>query len=211
MAASSPVRPDTLPDNFPDPPALYPSALFRLQLVTAGRYLFESELKELLELAEIPRGAIESPSDDDGLNVAHVSRFYQELKLICGEDKAIAFGHDAFQDCTSLIPRANTPALARAVSSADKMFLRIRDAMSGFNRRTGMNVLVKWHGGAESDLFEDTAQQCYGYVAELPICHSLTGFLEEGIHYLSGVEVNLTEIECMARGALACRWHCALI
>jgi hypothetical protein len=181
-----------------------------LQLSTASRYLFETELKELLELAEIPRAVIESASDD-GLTVAQVSRFYQELKAICGEDKAVAFGRDAFQDCTSLIQRANVPALGRAVSSADKIFLRIRDAMAVFNRHTGMNVLVKWHGGAESDLFEDTAQQCYGYESDEPICHSLTGFLEEGIHYLSGVEVRMTEIECMARGALACRWHCALV
>ncbi len=211
MAAASPVRADPLPTNYAKSPASYPSTLFHLQLKTARRYLFDSELKDLLELAAIPRGVIEAAFESDFLTVAQVSYFFQEFKAICGETKALSFGRDAFHDCTSLIQRSNLPALGRSVSSSDKLFLRIRDAMSGFNRHTRMNVLVKWHGGAESDLFEDSAQHCYGYVSEAPICHTLTGFLEEGIHYLSGVKVKLTEIECMARGSLACRWHCSLL
>ncbi len=82
--------------------------------------------------------------------------------------------------------------------------------MATFNRQMDTNVIVKWHGGAESELFNDSAWSCYGYVSDEPICLVTTGFLEEAVAHLSGVKVVLQERECMAKGALTCRWHCAL-
>ena len=209
--ATVPSRPNALPRNFPAIPGNYSDALFRLQIETARRYLFETELKEVLELSEIPLEILQPDSGDIALTVYQIACFMQHLRVITGDVKAVAFGRDAFEGCTSLIGRtANVSPLLRAVSSADKLFLRVRDAMNGLNRQVGTNVLVKWHGGAESELFEDTGQHCYGYHHDAPICHTLTGFLEESIVYLSGVKVTLHETECMAHGALTCRWHCEL-
>jgi hypothetical protein len=193
-------------------PPGYSDALFRLQVDAARRYLFDTELKEALEEAAIPLDVLNITGTQQPLTVAQVAIFSQVLRDITGDDKAVEYGHEAFIRCTSLIPRAaNLPPVLRAVSSADKLFLRIREAMANFNRKTGQNVMVKWHGGAESDIFDDTAQACYGYIADAAICYTMTGFLEEAINNLSGVKVKLTEVECMARGAGSCRWHAALV
>jgi hypothetical protein len=185
--------------------------LFRLQIQAARRYLFDTELKELLEECGIPLEVADPTGPAVALTVADCSVFMQGLKQVAGEDKAVPFGRDAFNNCTSIIVRSgNLPPILRAVSSADKLFLRVRDAMSAFNRKVGSNILVKWHGGAESELFDDTAQHCYGYTAAEPICETMTGFLEAAILYLSGVKVAVQETECMAKGAFSCRWHCTL-
>jgi hypothetical protein len=177
----------------------------------ARRYLFETELRELLEEAQIPEEAMNSSGDSFPLSVAQVAVFNQGLSYISGEDKAIAYGREAFQKCTAIIARGtNIPPVLRAVSSADKLFLRIRESMANFNRQMDTNVIVKWHGGAESEVFSDSAWSCYGYVSSQPICLVTTGFLEEAISHLSGVKVVMEERECMAKGALTCRWHCAL-
>jgi hypothetical protein len=208
MASAS--RTNTVPKNYPPTPADYPLVMFRPQIEAAKRYLFEGELKEVLEQSGLPLEVLDPESEFD-LNVAHVACFVQNLKLVAGEDKGEGYGRDAFKKTTPLFARGTgTLPVLRAVSAADKVFLRIRDAMSIYNRQFGANVIVKWHGGAQCDLFEDCAQHCYGFVAEEPICQTMTGFLEEAISSLSGVKVTLTESECMARGALACRWHCAL-
>jgi hypothetical protein len=208
---TSASRAKTVPKNYPSAPAAYPLGLFRPQIEAAKRYLFESELKEVLELSNMPPGLMDSDSYDFALTVAHVACFVQNLKTVAGDDKGVGYGRDAFKQTAPLFARgtATLPVL-RAVSAVDKLFLRIRDAMSIYNRHFAANVLVKWHGGAQSDLFEDTAQHCYGFVADEPICQTMTGFLQEAIGSLSGVKVTLEEVECMARGALACRWHCSL-
>ncbi len=212
MAAYS--KPKAIPTNYPPKPVEYPMAAFRALLETAQRYLFESELKEVLQDCQIPADVLKPTSPDLHLTVAEIAGFVQGLKTFMGDDKGIPYGRDAFHKAAALVNRGapNVAPALRAVSSQDKQFLRIRDAMSGFNRYFGANVLVKWHGGIDSDLFEDTGQHCYGFTAdsEEMICQTLTGFLEEAIVSMSGVKVVLTEAECMARGALACRWHCAL-
>jgi hypothetical protein len=207
---TSASRAKTVPKNYPPTPADYPLAMFRPQIEAAKRYLFESELKEVMEQSGLPVELIDSDSDFR-LTVAHIACFVQNLKTFAGEDKGEGYGRDAFKKTAPLFVRGTgTMQVLRAVSAADKVFLRIRDAMSVYNRQFGANVIVKWHGGAQCDLFEDCAQHCYGFVADEPICQTMTGFLMEGISSLSGVKVNLTEAECMARGALACRWHCTL-
>jgi hypothetical protein len=204
-------RPRTVPKNYPNTPAEYPLNLFRPQIEAARRYLFDSELKEVLESAGLPLELLEEGEADFALTVAHVACFVQTLKTVSGAEQAEGYGRDAFKRTVPLLARGSaTLPVLRAVSAVDKLFLRVRDAMSIYNRYFGANVLVKWHGGAESDLFEDTAQHCYGFVADEPICQTMSGFLEEAIHSLSSVKVVLAESECMARGGLACRWHCKL-
>src|SRR5258708_28132726 len=159
-----PTRPNALPRNFPAIPGNYSDALFRLQIETARRYLFETELKEVLELSEIPLEILQPDSGDIALTVYQIACFMQHLRVITGDVKAVAFGRDAFEGCTSLIGRtANVSPLLRAVSSADKLFLRVRDAMNGLNRQGGTNVLVKGPGGAEAGLFGGKGQPCYRY------------------------------------------------
>ncbi len=208
MASAS--RAKTVPKNYPPTPADYPLAMFRPQIEAAKRYLFESELKEVMEMSGLPLELLEEDSDF-ALTVAHLASFVQNLKTFAGDDKGADYGRDAFKQAAPLFARGTgTLPVLRAVSAADKLFLRIRDAMSVYNRQFNADVLVKWHGGAQCELFEDCAQHCYGYVADEPICQTMTGFLQEAISSLSGVKVTLAESECMARGALACRWHCAL-
>jgi hypothetical protein len=210
MATSS--RPKTVPKNYPVKPADYPFGMFRPLLETAQRYLFENELKEVLQDCGLPLDVLNPSVNDFSLTVAHVACFVQGLKEFTGDEKAIPYGRDAFRRAAPLFPRGvvGVTSTLRSVSANDKLFLRIRDAMSSYNRQFGANVMVKWHGGAESDLFEDTGQHCYGFSSDQMICQTLTGFLEEAIAELSGVKVALAERDCMARGALACRWHCAL-
>src|SRR5215510_5813534 len=204
-------RPKILPDNFPKSPTAYPVNLFRLQVDAAKRYLFEPELIEVLNAASLSHDLMNATGSYIAISVAQVSIFMQELKAIVGEDKAHDYGRESFMRVAPLIPTPNPISpMSRAVSSIDKLFLRIRDSMAGFNRQIGASVLVKWHGGQESDLFEDTAQHCYGYSWDTPACQTQTGFLQSAIGYLSGIQVELTETECMATGALTCRWKCVL-
>lgn len=206
-----PNRPKLLPENFPRSPTAYPVNLFRLEVDAARRFLFEPELKEVLDVASLSHDLMNPTGSYIAISVAQVSTFMQELKAIVGEDKAYSYGQEAFLKVAPLIPKPNPMSpMWRAVSSIDKLFLRIRDSMAGFNRQIGASVLVKWHGGHESDLFEDTAQHCYGYTWDAPACQTQTGFLQAAIGYLSGIQVELTETECMATGALTCRWKCIL-
>ncbi len=198
-----------LPKNYPAVPARYPLAMFRLQLETASRYLYEGEVKEALTTAMIPLDAL-TGAGDPALNVAQVACFMQELRSTIGAEKALLFGRDAFAKTAPLIPKSTLPPLPRAVSTSDKLFLRVREAMALLNKQIGSNFIVKWHGGVESDIFEDSGQHCYGYIGKELACTTLTGYLQEAITQLSGVKMTIIESECMATGALACRWHCQL-
>ena len=203
-------RPNTLPDNYPATPASYPIGMFRLQVEAAKRYLFESELKEILEAADLPPNLLDTGNNEARLNVAQMACFFQGMRAVIGDTKAVEYGQDAFKRLMPVLSRTTTSNLLRPVSSVDKQFLRIRDAISGYNQRVGANFLVKWHGGAECDLFEDTGQHCYGFTSDELICPTMIGFLQQAIGGLSGIKVLLDESECMATGALACRWHCRL-
>ncbi len=198
-----------LPRNYPAQPARYPLSMFRLQLLAAARYLFEGELREALTLANIPLDALTNGSDP-ALNVAQVAAFMQELKEIVGDEKALQFGREAFLKVAPSLSRPTLPPVNRAVSSSDKLFLRIRESFAALNRQCGSNFLVKWHGGAECDIFEDSGQHCYGYAGQSMACQTLTGYLQEASGYLSNVKMTVVESECMVTGALACRWHCNL-
>src|SRR5258708_329480 len=204
-------RPGTLPKNYKAIPAPYPDLLFRVQMDAARRYLFDGELKELLEASQIPLKILESGVEPVGITVQHYAAFAQGLREICDDDKALSYGHDAFNRCATLMqrPGAGSPLL-RAVSSADKLFLKIKDSLVTFNRYIGTDVIAKWHGGAECDMFDDTAQACYGYTSDEPICMTMSGFLEAGSQTIAGVKIKATEVECMAKGAPTCRWHCTL-
>jgi len=204
---SYPRRAEALPRNYPVVPARYPLPMFRLQFEAAGRYLYESERREALLAAQIPPEAL-SGSAELTINVSHVAIFVQELTVLCGSDKARTFGREAFQKNVSLVPRPALTTPQRAVSESDRLFLRVREAAATLNRLTGSNFMVKWHGGAEADIFEDTGQHCYGYICDQLACVALTGYLSEAVAYLAGVKMQIVESECMALGALACRWHC---
>lgn len=204
------VKATPLPKNFPSIPARYPIALFRLQLDAAKRYMYEGELKEILKTAQIPLDVL-SGVGEPILNVSQIAHFMQELRMMVGDDSAQRYGREAFQHVSPLFPRApGSTSAGRSVSSSDKLFLRLRDAMAVLNKTSGSNFIVKWHGGAEADIFEDTAQNCYGFQGKGVTCATMTGFLEEAIVYLSGVKMNIHESECMANGSLSCRWHCNL-
>jgi hypothetical protein len=212
--STNPYRPNTLPKNFSSSPANYPSGLFRLQLSAARRYLFDGELKEVMDAASLSPDFLNPIGADLPLTVAQVSIFVQGIKGITGDDRALEYGREAFTKVVSLIPRGQNYSnigLLRTISDKNKLFLRIRESMFSFNKQVGSNVLVKWHGGEESELFEDTGQHCYGYKFGAPCCHTLTGFLESAILHMSGLKVELIERECMATGGLACRWHCHLV
>jgi hypothetical protein len=199
-----------VPKNFPTTPARYPLNIFRLQVDAARRYLFEGELKEALTKASIPLDVL-TGAGEPVINVAQVSEFTQELREMVGDEQAQRYGREAFQHVSPLLPRASgSTSAGRSVSSSDKLFLKVRDAMAVLNKTIGANFIVKWHGGAEADIFEDTALHCYGYTGKGLACCSMTGFLEESIIYLSGVKMTIAESECMANGALSCRWHCRL-
>ena len=204
-----PRKPDQVPKNYPPVPVRYPLALFRLQLDAAKRYLFEGEIKDILTSAMIPLDVLTLASDPV-LNVSQIACFMQELREVIGSEKAVQFGHEAFTRSATALSRLALPSVPRSVSSEDKLFLRVREAMAGLNRQCGSNLIVKWHGGAEADIFEDTGQHCYGFVAKEVVCQTMTGYLQESIQVLAGVRMNLLESECMVTGSLACRWHCTL-
>jgi hypothetical protein len=206
---ASPKKADVLPKNFPATPTRFPLPMFRLLLDAAARYLFEGERREALLTAQIPLDVL-TGTGDPALNVAHVAVFMQELAVITGPEKAVAFGRDAFTKMTSLVSRPTLTPTQRAVSSSDKLFLRVREAAATLNRLTGSDFIVKWHGGAEADIFEDSGQHCYGYTGDQPACATLTGYVDEAAAYLAGVKMQIIESECMVTGALACRWHCKL-
>ncbi|MEP7287790.1 MAG: hypothetical protein ABI947_18705 [Chloroflexota bacterium] len=208
MSTTIPIRPNALPKNYPAVPAVYPTALFRLQVEAVQRYLYETELKEILTEAAIPLDVLNVASRRVMLTVAHSAVFMQALQEIIDDDKAVDYGHEAFIRCASMIPRsANIPFIQRTLSSGDRQNNRIRESLAGFNHETGMNVSLKWRDSGEFDLLDDAAQHCYGYIASTPICHIMTGYLEESIFYLLGAKVALAETNCMALGAATCCWH----
>src|SRR5690349_17287262 len=100
-----PTRPDATPRNYPADPPPYPDSIFRLEVEAARRYLFETELKELLEEAQIPDEAMNPGGDPFALSVAQVAVFNQGLRSISGDDRAIAYGREAFQKATAIIAR----------------------------------------------------------------------------------------------------------
>jgi len=127
MSASIPTRPKVLPKNFPAVPPAYSDALFRLQVQAARRYLFDTELKELLEQCGLPLEIADPAGPAIALTVADCSAFMQGLKQLAGEDKALPFGRDAFNSCTSIIVRSgNLPPVLRAVSSSSERRLSLR-------------------------------------------------------------------------------------
>lgn len=200
---------DVLPKNYPPTPVRFPLPMFRLQLEAAARYLFEGERREALLAAGIPLDVLTGASDP-AVNVAQISMFMQALVALTGPEKATAFGREAFHKMAALIPRPTLTPAQRAVSSSDKLFLRVREAAATLNRLTSSNFIVKWHGGAEADIFEDSGQHCYGYVGDQLACATLTGYLDEAAAHLASVKMQIIESECMVTGALACRWHCKL-
>ncbi|MHB8630071.1 MAG: hypothetical protein ACYDBJ_27990 [Aggregatilineales bacterium] len=202
-------RADILPKNYPPTPVRFPLPMFRLQLEAAARYLFEGERREALLAAQIPLDVL-TGTGDPALNVAQIAVFMQALTALIGPDKATDFGHEAFQKMTTLVPRPTLTPAQRSVSSSDKLFLRVREAAATLNRLTSSNFIVKWHGGAEADIFEDTGQHCYGYAGDQLACATLTGYLYEAAAHLASVKMQIIESECMVTGALACRWHCKL-
>jgi hypothetical protein len=211
MAIAKLARPSVLPKNFPERATAYPLPLFRLQVEAARRYLFENELKECLTAASIPLEILGMAEVEIALTILHVAKFMQNLKQFVGDEKALAYGHEALSKATAVIPKPTIQQpILRGVSPADKAFLRVREALAVLNRQLNTDIIIKRHGDTEADIFEDSGLHCYGFVAEAPACQTLTGFFEEAILYLSGSKVKLVETECMALGALACRWHCYL-
>ncbi len=205
-------RPPRLPTNYPAQPAPFPSRLFRLQVEAAQRYLFETELKEALEAIGLIFAEVIQPNWTGQLvHVGQVARFMQGLRAIVQDEKARTYGTEALRKSMPALPRPSGAQERRRVSSADKTFLRIREVMAMLNAEAGASYLVKWHGGADCDVFEDSGQHCYGYLSESPACHTMTGYLEEAIRQFAGLQVRIEETECMALGGLACRWHCHLI
>src|SRR5437762_6331680 len=102
MASTS--RAKTVPKNYPSTPADYPLAMFRPQIEAAKRYLFESELKEVMDQSGLPLELIDSDTDFN-LTVAHLACFVQNLKAVAGADKGEDFGRDAFKKTAPLFAR----------------------------------------------------------------------------------------------------------
>ena len=48
---------------------------------------------------------------------------------------------------------------------------------------------------------------CAGKESNKPMCMYLTGNLEGGLHWLTGAEFHIAEVECRAMGAKACVWE----
>lgn len=203
-------RATQVPKNFPVTPARYPLPLFRLEVEATRRYMFEGEIKDALTQASIPLDVL-TGAGEPVVNNAQVAHFMQQLREVVGDDEKTAlYGREAFQKVSPLMPRLSGGNNSRSVSSSDKLFLRVREAIAVINKQYSCNYIIKWHGGAEADIFEDTGRHCYGYAGGGLACATITGFLEEGILYLSGIRMAVIESECMANGALACRWHCRL-
>src|SRR5258706_11097251 len=96
---AAPSRPATVPKNYPTPPASYPANLFRPQVEAAKRYLFESELKEVLKAAGLPPEIASNPAHSFTMTVVQLACFVQGLKEYTGEEKAFEYGRDAFKKC----------------------------------------------------------------------------------------------------------------
>jgi hypothetical protein len=202
-------RPAKVPANFPAQPGTINIALLRPRVQVAQRYLFETELKEILAEAKLPLELLSDAPLSGTITYVQNAIFMQELRKVIGTTKVVAFGREVFDKLSGQIARPpNLPRLKTGISLDDKIFLRVREACSIVTRELGFNVFAKWHGGAECNLFEDTAPHCFGYTSDSPVCDTLTGLLEQAILYYGGVKVTLKEVECMAMGALACRWHC---
>ena len=110
-----------LPKNYPPMPVRYPLPLFRQQLEAANRYLFDDERHEALLAANIPLHVL-CGVGDPALNVAQITAFMQQLRVLIRQSKSIQFGHEAFTSMASQIPKPSLSPLPRAVSSFDKFF-----------------------------------------------------------------------------------------
>jgi divinyl protochlorophyllide a 8-vinyl-reductase len=53
----------------------------------------------------------------------------------------------------------------------------------------------------------ETCPMCAGVQADLPICLSFTGTLQESMRLTTGKEFAVEEVECRAAGAPACVWE----
>jgi len=186
------------PKHFAMTPAQLPSEFIDGHINAAKRYLFEGELKSALTDSGLVR---------DRPNVAAYSLFVQSMRDTIGEDKLGDYGHETFAKLTSFINKPSSQFLRAAVSSEDKIFVKIRDGMLGISHFTGVEFIAKWHGGAQTELFCDAGLNCYGYSASMPICDVMTGFLEEAVYYFTSHRMRYKEVECMAQGAMSCRWH----
>src|SRR5262245_56462977 len=102
-----PNRPKVVPENFPKSPTAYPVNLFRLQVDAAKRYLFEPELKEVLDAASLSHDLMNPTGSYIAISVGQVSIFMQELKTIIGDDTAYIYGQESFIKVASLIPKPN--------------------------------------------------------------------------------------------------------
>jgi predicted hydrocarbon binding protein len=54
---------------------------------------------------------------------------------------------------------------------------------------------------------DEDCSQCAGKEADAPICLIRTGTLAEAMHWLTGKEFEVQEVECRAMGAPACVWE----
>jgi predicted hydrocarbon binding protein len=54
---------------------------------------------------------------------------------------------------------------------------------------------------------DQDCSQCAGKAADAPICLIRTGTIQEALHWLTGREFDVREVECRAMGALACVWE----
>lgn len=187
-----------LPLQFPLQPAPLPTEFIDIHIQAAKRYLFETELKEALTQSEMSANR---------RNVAGYSLFIQGIRDTVGVDKLKGYGRECFTKTTPFINRPSSQFLRAAVSNDDKIFVKIRDGMLGISKLIGVELIAKWHGGAQVDVFCDAGINCYGYTATMPICDVMTGFLEEAVHYYTGLNMHFQEVECMSQGAASCRWH----
>jgi predicted hydrocarbon binding protein len=61
--------------------------------------------------------------------------------------------------------------------------------------------------GAKMVYVAETCTMCAGKQADGPICLSWTGALKESVHWVTGKEFKIEEVECRAMGAPACVWE----
>jgi len=67
-------------------------------------------------------------------------------------------------------------------------------------------IRVKDQGDKLAYIDQDCAM-CAGKLADTPICWLFTGSLQESLHWLTGKEFEVAEVECRAMGAPACVWE----
>ena len=91
-------------------------------------------MRDLLVDAGIPLDVLTHGSDP-ALNVGQIAGFMQATRELVGSEKAFSFGHEAFVKVLPTLTRPSLPPLARTVSTSDKLFLRMREAMAVINRQ----------------------------------------------------------------------------